>query len=263
MMIIVVALVGLVGYLAMSQASIPRRIRRVFSQRTERQDEPPALAPRPNAQWEADPDRTNEARELERVTGVIRKGEGFTIVTNDPSPWAANDFELQGIVTAVAEVQTVDASGNFQFRYCTVDMQGPNPNTLILEGDSPTGAVAYLGRAYGPEDSVDGVRAGQIISRIQEERSRYRTSGAAELATELPVYEAGTIIAARYQGSLALLEHEPGAGYLPVSAANPQGAAYGDVTVRLDPSGWLIRLVEVGAYAFLLELEPVKLSDLT
>ncbi len=70
-------------------------------------------------------------------------------------------------------------------------------------------------------------------------------------------------IAARYEGKLALLEYEPGKGYLPVSAANPQGVRYADLTVRLDPSGWLVRLVEVGAYKFLLELEPVRLNDLT
>src|SRR6266508_1915882 len=101
-----VLIIILIAYLAMSQAPIATRVRGLFRQNIDNQPEGQRLPPRPNPQWAADPDRTNEARELERITGVIRKGEPFTIVTNDPSHWAASDFELQGIVTAVAEVQT-------------------------------------------------------------------------------------------------------------------------------------------------------------
>ena len=263
LLMVLVAVIGLVVYLSMSQADIPSRIRRLISQRVDDRPDESGLGPRPNAQWEPDPDRTNEAREIERVTGVIRKGEAFTIVSGDPAHWGVSGFDVEGLITAVGEVETTDASGNFQFRYCLVDVAEGTPNTLIVEGDAPATAVAYLGRAYLPDDLIGDVRAGQLISHLQEERRRYRDTGASELPIDLAPYENGTITAARYEGHLALLEYEAGKGYLPVSAANPEGIRYSDLTVRLDPSGWLIRLVEVGAYAYLLELEPIRLSNLT
>ena len=258
-----VAVIGLVAYLAMSQADIPSRIRRLFSQKIDDSADESRLQPRPNPDWEPDPDRTNEAVQIEQVTGAIRKGEAFTIVSGDPSHWGASGFEIEGLITAVAEVQTADVGGNFQFRYCLIESSGATANTLIVEGDAPATSVAYLGRAFMAEETVGGVGAGQIIAKLQEERRRYRDTAASVLPIDLPPYENASIVAARYEGHLALLEHEPGKGYLPVSAANPQGVRYGDVSVRLDPSGWLVRLAEVGAYAYLLELEPIRLRDLT
>jgi hypothetical protein len=264
LLIVLVTIVGLVAYVAMSQSEIPTRIRRLFKMKIDdRADEGTGTRPRPNARWGADPDRTNEASELEKVTGVIRTGEAFSIVTSDPSFWGASGFEIEGLVVGVAEAETVDVGGNFQFRYLVVEAAGASANTIIVEGDAPSTSVAYIGRALMPDDAVGDFRAGQVMSKMEEERRRYRDTGASELAIDLPPYENGTIIAARYEGKLALLEYEPGKGYLPVSAANPQGARYSDLTVRLDPSGWLVRLVEVGAYKFLLELEPVRLNDLT
>jgi hypothetical protein len=263
-LVILVAVVGLVAYLAMSQASIPERMRRLFKQKIDdRADDQPRLGPRPNPKWDADPDRTNEAQELERVTGVMRNGEPFTIVSGDPSYWGSSNFEIEGLIVGVAEVETIDAGGNFQFRYCLVEVPGATPNTLIVEGDAPTSSVAYLGRAYGPDETVGDVRVGTIISRLQEERRRYRDLGVSEMSVDLPPYESATMVAARYEGRLALLESEPGKGYLPVSAANREGVRYSDLSLRLDPSGWVIRLVEVGAYSYLLELEPIRLGDLT
>lgn len=264
LLLVAVALIGLVAYLATSQGDIPTRVRRLLKMKIdERDDTEDGKRPRQNARWGPDPDRTNEATELEKVTGAVRAGEAFQITTNDPSFWGASGFDIEGIVVGVAEAETVDAGGNFQFRYLVVEANGASANTIIVEGDAPSTSVAYLARALMPDDPVGDVRAGQVISKLQEERARYRDTGANELAIDLPPYENGTIIAARYEGKLLLLEHEPGKGYLPVSASNPPGARYADLTVRLDPSGWLVRLVEVGAYTFLLEMEPVRLSDLT
>jgi hypothetical protein len=265
LLFVLVALIGLVAYLATSQSELPTRIRRLFKSKIDDRgaDEPSGMPPRPNARWGPDPDRTNEAREVERVTGVIRKGEPFTVTTSDPSFWGAGSFDIEGLVVGVAECETVDLGGNFQFRYLVVEAAGTSVNSLIIEGDAPTTSVVYIARALMPDDPVGEMRAGEVISRLQEERRRYRDSGANELAINLPPYEAATIIAARYEGKLALLEYEPGKGYLPVSAANPAGVRYADMTVRLDPSGWMVRLVEVGAYQFLLEMEPVRLNDLT
>jgi hypothetical protein len=261
--VIVVGIIVLVAYIAMSQSPIPRRIRRLFtSWRTPGETES-TPGPRPNAQWGEDPDRVNEAREIERVTGVVRLGDAVSIVTNDPSHWNASSFEIQGNVTGVAEVQTLDVTGNFQFRYLSVDMVGSDANVIIIEGDSPTGAVVYFGRAYTSEERIDDVPIGTIISQLSEERNRYRAGGAPEMATTLAIYEAGSFIAGRYDGRLALLESDPVKGYLPVSAGGGQGQAYADATVRLDGSGWYVRFMEVGAYKYLLELEPLKLSDLT
>ena len=114
-----------------------------------------------------------------------------------------------------------------------------------------------------PDDMIGDVRAGQVIEQLREERERYRESGRSEMPITFPPYENGTIIAARYEGRLAILESEPGKGYLPVSASNPEGVRYSDLTVRLESPGWLVRLVEVGAYVFLLEIEEVRLSNLT
>jgi hypothetical protein len=263
LMVVVVAIIGLVAYLAMSQASIPSRIRRLLGQKLDDRPESGGLPPRPNPSWDPDPDRTNEAREIEHMTGVIRKGEAFSIVSGDPSHWDARSFEVEGLITAVAEVETADVGGNFQFRYCLIEASGATANTLVVEGDAPATAVAYLGRAFMPNEEVGGVPAGQLIAQLQEARRTYRDIGASELQIDLPPYENATVVAARYEGRLALLEYEPGKGYLPVSAANPQGVRYSDMSVRLDPSGWIIRLVEVGTYAYLLELEPIRLSDLT
>ncbi len=265
-LVIVVAVIGLVAYLAMSQASIPERMRRLFKQKLDDrrgEEEEPRLGPRPNPMWDADPDQTNEAQQIERVTGVIRNGEPFTIVSGDPSYWGSSNFEIEGLVVGVAEAETVDAGGNFQFRYCLIEAPGTTANTLIVEGDAPTASVAYLGRAYGPDETVGDMRVGAVISKLQEERRRYREQGMAELPIDLPPYEGTTLVAARYEGRLALLESEPGKGYLPVSAANREGVRYSDLSVRLDSSGWIVRLVEVGAYSYLLELEPIRLGDLT
>src|SRR3954471_14419101 len=263
-LVIAVAIIGLVAYLATSQSEIPTRLRRVLKMNIDnKDDDAPRRGQRQNARWGNDPDRTNEAAEVERVTGVIRSGEAFTIATNDPSFWDARGFDIEGLIVQVAEVQTVDVSGNFQFRYCVVEPAGSSANTLVIEGDAPTTSVAYLARALMPDDAVGEMRAVQVIEQLREAREQYKQSGRGELAITLPPYESATIIAARYDGRLVLLESEPGKGYLPVSAANPDGIKYADMTVRLDPSGWLVRLVEVGAYVFLLEIEPIRLSDLT
>ena len=263
-LVILVAIIGFGVYIATSQAETPMRIRRLFKMNIDSpRDDTPRQGPRPNPRWGPDADRTNEAREVEKVTGVIRKGEPFTIVTADPSFWGASGYEIEGLIVQVAEVETVDVAGNFQFRYCVVESTGASANTIVIEGDAPATSVAYLARALMPDDAVGDLRAGQVIEQLRELRRQYRDSGAGELAVTLPPYENGTIIAARYEGHLALLEYEPGKGYLPVSAANLEGVRYADLTVRLDPSGWFVRLVEVGAYVFLLEIEPVKLGDLT
>lgn len=264
LLVVLVAIVGLVAYLAMSQSEIPTRVRRLLRQKVDdRDDAAPRRGPRPRPRWNDDPDRTNEAAEVEKVTGVIRSGEAFTIATSDPSFWESSGFDIEGLIVQVAEVQTVDVSGNFQFRYCVIEAGGASANTIVIEGDSPTASVAYLARALMPDDMIGDVRAGQVIEQLRQERERYRESGLSELAIAMPPYESATIIAARYEGRLALLESEPGKGYLPVSAANPDGIRYADLTARLESQGWLVRLVEVGAYVFLLEIEQVRLSDLT
>jgi hypothetical protein len=263
-LVILIAIIGLVVYLATSQAELPSRLRRVLKMKIDdRGDDTPGRGARPSARWDADPDRTNEATEVERVTGVIRSGEAFTIATNDPSFWGASGFDVEGLIVQVAEVETVDVSGNFQFRYCVAEPSGSTANTMVIEGDAPATSVAYLARALMPDDPVGDLRAGQVIEQLRQERQRYKQSGAAELPITLPPYESATIIAARYDGRLVLLESEPGKGYLPLSAANPEGIRYADLTVRLDPSGWLVRLVEAGAYVYLLEIEPIRLADLT
>jgi hypothetical protein len=263
-LVVMVAIIALVAYMAMSQSEIPSRIRRLLKQRVDdRGDVMPRRGPRPRARWSDDPDRTNEAAEVERVTGVIRSGEAFTIATSDPSFWQASGFDIEGLIVQVAEVQTVDVSGNFQFRYCVVEAGGSGPNTIVIEGDSPTASVAYLARALMPDDMIGELRAGQVIEQLRQERLRYKESGLSEMAITMPPYENATVIAARYEGRLALLESEPGKGYLPVSAANPDGIRYADMTVRLDSPGWLVRMVEVGAYVFLLEVEQIRLADLT
>jgi hypothetical protein len=226
-------------------------------------DDTPKRGQRRAAQFGNDPDRTNEAAEVERVTGVIRSGEAFTIATNDPSFWGASGFDVEGLIVQVAEVETVDVSGNFQFRYCVVEPSGSTANTLVIEGDAPTSSVVYLARALMPDDMVGEMRAGQVIEQLRQERGRYKDSGRGEMDIILPPYENGTIIAARYEGRMVLLESEPGKGYLPVSASNPSGIKYADLTVRLESPGWFVRLVEVGAYVFLLEIEQIRLSDLT
>jgi hypothetical protein len=263
-LVVCVALIGLVAYLATSQSEIPSRLRRVLKMNLDNKgDETPSRGQRRVAQWGSDPDRTNEASEVERVTGVIRSGEAFTIATNDPSFWEARGFDVEGLIVQVAEVQTIDVSGNFQFRYCVVEPSGSTVNTIVIEGDAPTSSVAYIARARMPDDYIGEVRAGQVIEQLREERLRYKESGRADMPITLPPYETGTIIGARYEGRLVLLESEPGKGYLPVSASNPQGTPYADLTVRLESPGWYVRLVEVGAYVFLLEIEETRLSNLT
>jgi hypothetical protein len=263
-LVVCVALIALVAYLATSQSEIPSRLRRVLKMNLDKKgDDTPSRGQRRVAGWNRDPDRTNEAAEVERVTGVIRAGEAFTIATNDPSFWGASGFDVEGLIVQVAEVETVDVSGNFQFRYCVVEPSGSTANTIVIEGDAPTTSVAYLARALMPDDYVGEVRAGQVIEQLREERVRYKESGRSEMSITLPPYETGTIIAARYDGRLALLESEAGKGYLPVSASNPEGVRYADLTVRLESPGWLVRLVEVGAYVYLLEIEEIRLSELT
>lgn len=260
---IILGVMLLVVYIAMSQSPLPRRIRRLISSWRTPSETPAPAAPRPNPRWGEDPDRVNEAQEIEAVTGVIRLGDVLSVVSNDPTHWNAKSFEIQGNVSGVAEVETLDTAGNFQFRLLTVHMVESDANIIVIEGDSPASAVIYFGRAYTTEEHIDNVPAGTIISRLVEERNRYRSEGAPEMATTLPVYEAGSIIAGRYEGRLALLESDPARGFLPVSAKSAEGQPYADATVRLNGSGWYVRLMEVGAYTFLLELEPLKLSDLT
>ena len=265
MLVILVGIVFLGAYMAMSQSEIPTRVRRILKQKTDRSgnSDAPRRGPRPRPSWRDDPDRTNEAAEVEKVTGIIRSGEAFTIATSDPSFWEARGFDIEGLIVQVAEVQTVDVSGNFQFRYCVVEGTGATANSIIIEGDSPTASVAYLARALMPDDMIGDIRAGEVIENLRRAREEYKASGVAEMPIHMPPYENAAIIAARYEGRLALLESEPGKGYLPVSAANPDGVRYADMTVRLESPGWHVRLVEVGAYVFLLEIEQIRLADLT
>jgi hypothetical protein len=263
-LVILVAIVFLGAYMAMSQSEIPTRVRRLLKQKVDSgNDETPRRGPRPRPRWSDDPDRTNEAAEVEKVTGIIRSGEAFTIATSDPSFWEARGFDVEGLIVQVAEVQTVDVSGNFQFRYCVVEASGASANSIIIEGDSPTASVAYLARALMPDDIIGDIRAGDVIENLRRAREEYKASGQSEMPIVMPPYENASIIAARYEGRLALLESEPGKGYLPVSAANPDGVRYADLTVRLESPGWMVRLVEVGAYVFLLEIEQIRLADLT
>jgi hypothetical protein len=266
-LIILISIAALVLFMLLSQSDMAMRTRRLIKMSRTKPDDAPAVAPRPNAQWDIDPDRTNEAREIERQTGVIRKGSAFSIVSNDAAHWGVDGFDVEGLITAVAECETVDAGGNFQFRYCLIQSSNGSPtnapNTMIIEGDVPDTAVVFLGRAYSANDELGGVRVGSIINQIEQERERYRVAGVSELTIDLPPYEQAVITGARYDGNLALLEYEPGSGYLPVSASNPGGARYADLSVRLDPSGWYVRLIEVGAYKYLLELEPIRLRELT
>lgn len=264
-LVVLVAIVAFAAYMAMSQSEIPSRVRHLLRLKIDNRggDDTPRRGPRPRPSWNNDPDRTNEAGEVEKVTGVIRSGEAFTIATSDPSFWESSGFDIEGLIVQVAEVQTVDVSGNFQFRYCVVEASGASANSIIIEGDSPTASVAYLARALMPDDMIGDVRAGQVIEHLRSAREEYKASGQSEMAITMPPYENATIIAARYDGRLALLESEPGKGYLPVSAANPDGVRYADLTVRLDSPGWLVRLVEVGAYVFLLEIEQIRLADFT
>src|SRR5690348_15442130 len=117
LLVILVAIIALVAFLATSQGDIPSRLRRLVKMNIDDKGAggAPKRGARMNAQWANDPDRTNEAREVEKVTGVIRSGEAFTIVTSDPSFWEASSFEIEGLIAQVAEVETVDVSGNFQF----------------------------------------------------------------------------------------------------------------------------------------------------
>src|SRR4051812_29324076 len=140
--IIFVAIVAGGLWVAMGQGDTPMRIRRLLKMKIDdRGDDTPSRGPRPNARWSADPDRTNEASEVEKVTGVVRKGEAFTIVTSDPSFWDARAFEIEGLVVQVAEVETVDSGGNFQFRYCVVEVNGASANTIVIEGDAPSTSI--------------------------------------------------------------------------------------------------------------------------
>ena len=92
-LVVCVAIIGLVVYLATSQSEIPTRLRRVLKMNIDnKSDDAPARGPRRAARWSNDPDRTNEAAEVERVTGMIRSGEAFTIPTNDPKFWGASGF---------------------------------------------------------------------------------------------------------------------------------------------------------------------------
>src|SRR5687767_11646854 len=207
-LVVCVALIALVAYLATSQSEIPSRLRRVLKMNIDSRkgDDTPGRAPRRVPAWRGDPDRTNEALEIERVTGVIRSGEAFTIATSDPSFWESSGFDIEGLIVQVAEVQTVDVSGNFQFRYCVVEASGASANSIIIEGDSPTASVAYLARALMPDDMIGDVRAGQVIEQLRSAREEYKASGQSEMAITMPPYENATIIAARYDGRLALLE---------------------------------------------------------
>src|SRR3712207_2028895 len=104
LLMIVIAIVGLVAYIATSQAELPTRIRRLLKMKIDDRGADDATGtasrPRPNARWGADPDRTNEASEIEKVTGVIRSGSAFTIVTSDPSFWGASGFDIEGLIVA-------------------------------------------------------------------------------------------------------------------------------------------------------------------
>src|SRR4051794_27107368 len=162
LLVILVGIIGLGFYLATSQADIPTRIRRLFKMNIDQRgnDDSPTRGPRPNARWGPDADRTNEASEIEKVTGVIRAGEPFTVTSSDPSFWNASGFEIEGLIAQVAEVEATDVAGNFQFRYCVVEATGASANTVIIEGDAPATAVVYLARALMPDDMVGDRRAG-------------------------------------------------------------------------------------------------------
>lgn len=238
----------------MTGDSIPDRVRRLWNQ-ARGHPVTPGIDRGPRGVHRGhDADGTDEAASmLARLGGDVWAGDVVEVDTSDPGFWGATSFTLSYQVGAIALAQTGDHRGQFTFN---VLFLGANQgaDVLVIEGDMPATARAYLG--------VRGSGA------LHEELARYRTAylrdANAEVSYDVATDRLGTWTAYQVRGSGRFWLRHGASDAVPSSAGGVDGVAYSDASFYYGPSlaqaGWIIRLMEYGGFGHTFQMESLPLS---
>ena len=234
--------------------SIPDRVRRLWSQAFDHPTKPPADRGPRNVRRGHDADGTDEAAAMiARLGGDVWAGDVVEIDTSDPAFWNGSSFTLSFQIGAVSLAQTGDDRGLFTF---TVLFLAPNQgaDVLVIEGDMPSTARAYL-----------GVR-GSVA--LHGELARYRTAflrdAKSEVAYDVATDGLGTWTAYQVRAAGRFWLRHGASELVPSSAEGEAGVAYGDASFYYGPSlaeaGWILRMMEYGGFGQTFQMESVPLT---
>jgi hypothetical protein len=234
--------------------SIPDRVRRLWSQAFDHPTQPPLDRGPRRVNRGHDTDGIDEAAAMmARLGGDVWAGDVVEIDTSDPAFWNASSFTLSFQIGAVALAQTSDQRGLFTF---TVLFLAPNQgaDVLIVEGDMPATARAYL-----------GVRGS---TTLHEELARYRTAylrdANAVVCYDVATDGLGSWTAYQVRGNGRFWLRHGTSENVPTSADAVDGVMYGDASFYYGPSlaqaGWIIRLIEFGGFGHAFQMESLPIT---
>lgn len=240
----------------MTSQSIPDRIRRLLVQHLDPVQGEVDRGPRSVRRREDDPDRVDEATAILRgLGGEVWAGDVVEVETSDPTFWSAHTFELSYRIESVCQAEVGDETGRFSFSiFFLAPDQGAD--VLVLEGDLPATARAYLG-VRGPDALVDELR---------RHRTAYLRAPDAEVTYTIATDGLGewTAYAARENGRF-WLRHGT-SGLVPQTAQSADGATYRDCSyyfgAALGDATWQLRLMEIGGFGHAFQMEALPLSKL-
>lgn len=192
-----------------------------------------------------DPDNADEASHLlSAIGGEVRPGDAVSLTIDDPARWQINQFELDLSVAAVSRAEIRDTTGLFSFWLYWMS-PGQEAGVVIVEGDSPALAEAFVGRQVADDSLLGTLR--WCRQRYADEREHDR------LDFDLSEHELGqwTAISLREGGQLIVTAGQ--VDLLPAGATIGGGLPYRDFTLVQGEGVSLaqLRLVEVGTYSYL------------
>ena len=239
----------------MTSPSIPDRVRRLLAGHLDPSRPDIARGPRAIRRGD-DPDRVDEAAAiLAGLGGDVWAGDVVELESSDPTFWNARTFELTYRIECVCLAEIGDETGRFTFSiFFLAPDQGAD--VLILEGDLPQTARAYLG-VRGPDALVDELR---------RHRADYLRAPEAEVTYDIGTDGLGpwTAYAARERGRFWV--RHGSSNLVPQTAYAAEGTSYRDCSFYYGPSlgaaAWTLRLVEIGGFGHAFQTEVLPLGKL-
>lgn len=241
---------------AMSGRSLPDRIRRLLGAHLDPPEAARDRGPRALPKRGDDPDQVDEARAiLDSLGGAVWAGDVVELESSDPSFWNARSFEQSYRIECVCRAEMSDPTGNYTFSiFFLAPDQGAD--VLILEGDLPMTARAYLG-VRGPD---------VLVNELRRHREDYMQSPRAEVTYTVEPDGLGewTAYSAREQGRFWVLHGT--SNMVPHSAYGIDGVAYRDCAFYYGDSDgataatWVLTLMELAGFGHAFQAEAIPLA---
>jgi hypothetical protein len=192
---------------------------------------------------------------LETLGGEVWAGDVVEVETDHPEFWNARSFEVSYRIEAVCLAEARDATGAFTFSvFFLAPDQGAD--VLIVEGDMPATARAYLG-TRGPD---------ALTEELRRLRADYLQAPEAEVTYEVTTDDLGqwTAFAARENGRCWVRHGR--STLVPQTAYAADVVAYRDCSFyygdNLGAAAWQLRLLEIGGFGLAFQLEALPLSKI-